>query len=301
MGGKTYLRRVAEPLAAGTALVSPVRRARAEEPRSSLGVPAADPGVARAVGPRSLPARSPSASDHALALVPEAELPAPNVATTLHSTRAGLREALPAPHPIEARSPASPFAPDPIESPPGPLAAAPSHFERSPAIVVSPTVAPAKASVDAAAAPQAREAAPAPSRLDAPAGNDVPNVSASPAEIGPEPRRTPGEAGDASAPEPPRAHTRTSATPESPGRPARLELPPEAARAPSGFTMSAHRSSAAAPGPRVHIGTIEVRSSRPAPPIVPAPRPVPVTAPSPPARAAPLARGLSWRYGLVQS
>jgi hypothetical protein len=56
--------------------------------------------------------------------------------------------------------------------------------------------------------------------------------------------------------------------------------------------------SAAAQGPRVHIGTIEIRTAIPQPPVPPAERIVERRAPA----GAPqrLARGLAWRYGLVQ-
>jgi hypothetical protein len=53
----------------------------------------------------------------------------------------------------------------------------------------------------------------------------------------------------------------------------------------------------AAPAPRVHIGTVEVRSSAP----TPAPAPAPPAAPAAPHRAAtPIARGYAWRFGLIQ-
>jgi hypothetical protein len=55
-------------------------------------------------------------------------------------------------------------------------------------------------------------------------------------------------------------------------------------------------ASDSAPAPRIHIGTVEVRST--APPPMRAPQPASGAAPRP--DAAPIARGYAWRFGLVQ-
>jgi len=52
----------------------------------------------------------------------------------------------------------------------------------------------------------------------------------------------------------------------------------------------------AAPAPRVHIGTVEVRSAAPMLP----PRATQRAAAAPRTDAAPIARGYAWRFGLVQ-
>ena len=53
-------------------------------------------------------------------------------------------------------------------------------------------------------------------------------------------------------------------------------------------------SSGSAPAPRIHIGTVEVRSAAPPAPARPAARVLPRT------DAAPISRGYAWRFGLVQ-
>jgi hypothetical protein len=55
-------------------------------------------------------------------------------------------------------------------------------------------------------------------------------------------------------------------------------------------------ASDSAAAPRIHIGTVEVRST--APPPMRAPQPAAGTAARP--EAAPIARGYAWRFGLVQ-
>jgi hypothetical protein len=50
----------------------------------------------------------------------------------------------------------------------------------------------------------------------------------------------------------------------------------------------------AAAAPRIHIGTVEVRST------APAPTPTPAHTAAPRSDAAPIARAYAWRFGLVQ-
>jgi actin cytoskeleton-regulatory complex protein PAN1 len=75
---------------------------------------------------------------------------------------------------------------------------------------------------------------------------------------------------------------------------AAVEHPPSLAPSPPGSTAPppSPSPSTAPPSPRLHIGTIEVRSAAPPPP------PVARAAPQPGAAA--LSRGYGWRFGLVQ-
>jgi hypothetical protein len=53
-------------------------------------------------------------------------------------------------------------------------------------------------------------------------------------------------------------------------------------------------SAGSAPAPRIHIGTVEVRSA------APPPAPTPPTAAAPRMDATPISRGYAWRFGLIQ-
>ena len=77
------------------------------------------------------------------------------------------------------------------------------------------------------------------------------------------------------------------------GTPDALQAEPARRQPPSPAAPMPNTGSAA---PRIHIGTVEVRSAAPPP----APVPPPTAARSTPPAAAPISRGYAWRFGLVQ-
>jgi hypothetical protein len=268
MPRRSYLHRIAEPLRSGEPVLFAVPRPLPTEARAPVEAPTISQDAAE-------PTRAP----------------------TLHR-RAATRGTIPATPDLSAAAVGAPVAAAPCTLALG-NTAAPAGIARAPtssAALPSRTVATiddpgaiSRASAlppmlgepqmrPAAVAPSARAAARILASPTAPLGR-----AAEPRHVSSSQRPAPF-APDLTAPD----VTMVDLAASSLSRP--VSIAPAIARPPS------TPASGAAPAPRIHIGTVEVRTTTP-----PAAPPAPRAAPEAPQRdTAPIARGYAWRFGLLQ-
>jgi len=271
MAHRSYFQRIAEPVRLGDPLLFAMPRAAPDEARPPAVPPAAATTVtpsaasvlrrapARAappLAPAALPA-TPSvvpATPSTVPAIPSAQVPA--IATPANAAPRGLASAVPPPA-------AAPAVPAP---PPGPLSAAePGRRSASVPAADVPASPGARreetAATDFVGPPSFATGLAAP----APAAAELPSV------FRPAPR------------------TAQSTSDGVPGARSGARHAEPVIRPPASLAAPPSSSSAGVVPPRIHIGTVEVRSAAPV---------LPHAAPG--SAAAPISRGYAWRFGLVQ-
>jgi hypothetical protein len=271
MARRSYLQRIAEPLRARDPVLFAVRGAGPDEARPAVASAVSDAGApANALAGRGAPARASSASAPSVAPPLATAAPLPR-----NATRTGA-----APAPI---GPANPIV-EPTPGPPrSPMAAAAADLPHTgpPIIAATPETDIRQSSSHADSFGEAGHGMPefAPITPAAAQADRRPPALRRLASSPPAAAQAPGSA------RPPEAEQREDIALE----PMIVRLPPAAAS-----------TRAAGPGttaPRIHIGTVEVRSA--APPSAPVPPPAAAPA-APRADAGPITRAYAWRFGLVQ-
>jgi len=298
MARRSYLERIAEPLPPGEPVLFAVPRPAVDEAR-----PAAAPRAQTAPAPAA-PAATPSlrraAAGNALAAVPGS------------LTAAAAAPAAPAATPSLRRVAAS----NALVAVPGSLTAAPplaatrsSSAPASPVFESAPIAPPPVADAPAMRAEPPDFSEPTqPSNRALEIGpplDAVSRVVADPPPFSfraePSPQVLPPAAKPASASSKPTLTAAAAVPIVRAADPIPSQLPPAAVLSLNISQAESPNSSGAAP-PRIHIGTIEVRTSPPPAP-VPPPSPTPLQPAShapPGGAAAQFSRAYSWRFGLIQ-
>jgi len=273
MARRSYLQRIAEPLRARDPVLFAVRGAGPDEAR-----PAVAPAVSAAGAPASAAAGHGAPPRAAPSSAPLAATPlAARASTPRGKSRPGAE-----PAPTGPTNPTAEPSPGPLGSPLAVTAAGVPHAQ-PPSIAATPET----------------DILQATSRADpfGETGRETPDLAPiTPASAQFE-RRPPTSRRLASSPPAAAQASGSTRVPEADTRedialePTIVRLPPAAA--------STRASGSKAAAPRIHIGTVEVRSAAPAP--APAPVLPPTAAPAAPrADAGPIARAYAWRFGLVQ-
>lgn len=262
MTRRSYLQRIAQPLRPGDPVLFALPQAPAAERRPAAGLPTSRPaGPPTAPAPRLRPPGDAGAAETVVVPADERATPSQDVILPADPIAAAPPSDASAPRMPAVQRPRSTLASETHRTPPARAAQPEAPPREPPAFALAATRAVARGE----RGPEVRIEPPASSPASAAA-------SAHPAAAMP-------ASAEASAP-----------------RVAPVAREPESfpdARPPARTAMSA---TDAAPAPRVHIGTVEVRSAAPTLP----PRATQRAAAAPRTDAAPIARGYAWRFGLVQ-
>ncbi len=275
MARRRYLQRIAAPIAPGEPVLFPVPTPAAEDARPAVPArkPPASPAAAPSAGPPGVVRRKQAARGE-ISAAAQKSLPAANTIA-----------------PRNEPDPAPPAAPPP--------AAAPGQSHQAPAGNAEPPEDWAAWPAPAAAAPAAAAPAAAASAVE------FPSATASRATSGPifngDSFIAPSGAADLGAADSGAAVMAPGhAAPDAAWPAERIPAPMTRRFAPPLPSEDAAPAGPQAEPPRIHIGTIEIRTTTPPAPAAPPPTQVAPPPAAPRATTASPPRGYAWRFGLIQ-